>query len=452
MNISLEKIDRVNALLTVNIDKADCQERIDKILKEYRQKANIPGFRRGMVPMGLIQRQFGKTVLVEEVDRLMQEKVNEYIRDNKLKILGMPLPNQEKMKPIDFEHQNAYEFVFDLALTPEFKIELNQTDKIPFYTIEVTDKMIDDQVAVYRERAAKLEKVEQYQDRDMMRGLLVELDENGKAKAGGIQIESATLMPVYMKNDEQKADFNNAKLNDELTFNLAAAYDDNDIEIASLLKIKKEEVEGHKGDYTYRVEEIQHLVPAELDQKFFDQIYGEGVVTSVEEFRTKIKDDMIARYQGDSNYRFLIDAREYAMNKVGKLEFPDALLKRVMLENNQEKGEEFVESNYEGSVKELTWHLIKEQLVEAYGIKVNDEEVRNMARQVASMQFAQYGMTNLPENLLDNYVQRMLEKKETVENLVNRVIENKLGVALIAKVTLEKKTVSVEEFNKLFQS
>ena len=161
---------------------------------------------------------------------------------------------------------------------------------------------------------------------------------------------------------------------------------------------------------------------------------------------------MIARYQGDSNYRFLIDAREYAMNKVGKLEFPDALLKRVMLENNQEKGEEFVESNYEGSVKELTWHLIKEQLVEAYGIKVNDEEVRNMARQVASMQFAQYGMTNLPENLLDNYVQRMLEKKETVENLVNRVIENKLGVALIAKVTLEKKTVSVEEFNKLFQS
>ena len=276
MNISFEKVDNVNALLTVNIDKADCQENVDKVLKNYRKNANVPGFRKGMVPMGLIKRQYEKAVLAEEVDKLMQDKVNEYIRENKINMLGMPLPNEEKMKPVDFDTQVAFEFVFDIALAPEFKIELNEKDTIPYYNVEVTEDMINRQVDMYKDRAGKYEKFEQYQDNDMLKGLLVELDENGNAKEGGLQVESAVMMPSYMKNEEQKAIFANAKLNDVLTFNPAEAYDNNESELASLLRIKKEEVANHKSNYTYQIEEIQRHVPAELNQTLFDVVFGNG--------------------------------------------------------------------------------------------------------------------------------------------------------------------------------
>ena len=450
MNISFEKIDDVNALLTVNIDKADCQEKVDKALKEYRRKANIPGFRRGMVPIGLIKRQFEKSFLAEEIDKLMEEKVNAYIRDNKIQMLGMPLPNKEKSKPVDLNTDN-FEFAFDIALAPDFKIELDKDDKIPYYAIEVTDEMVDRQVDSFRDRAGKYEKVNEYSDNDMMKGLLVELDENGNAKEDGINIESAMLMPSFIKNEEQKDIFKGAKVNDVLTFNPATAYENNDTELSSLLRIKKEEAANHKGNFTYQVEEIQHQVPAELNQEFFEQIYGKDVVKSEEDFRQKVKDGIEAQLKGDCNYKFMVDAREYAMNKVGKLTFPDTLLKRIMLENNKDKGEEYVESNYEGSIKELTWHLIKNQLVEAFGIKVENGEIKEMARQATLAQFAQYGMSNIPEDLLDNYVKQMMAKPESVDNMVNRVIENKLGAELVEKVTLDKKTVTLDEFNKLFQ-
>ncbi len=451
MNISFEKVDNVNALLTVNIDKADCQENVDKMLKNYRKNANVPGFRKGMVPMSLIKRQYEKAILAEEVDKLMQDKVNEYIRENKVNMLGMPLPNEEKMKPVDFDTQDSFEFVFDIALAPEFKIELDEKDSIPYYHVEVSEDMINRQVDMYRDRAGKYEKFEQYQDNDMLKGLLVELDENGNAKEGGLQVESAVMMPTYMKNEEQKAIFANAKLNDVLTFNPAVAYDNNEAELASLLKIKKEEVEAHKGNYTYQVEEIQRHVPAELNQTLFDVVFGEGAVKSEEEFRNRIKENMENQLREDSDFRFIVDVRDYAMKKVGELTYPEATLKRVMMANNRDKGADYVEKNFEGSLKELTWHLIKEQLVEANGIKVNDDDVKAMARQTTLAQFAQYGMGSVPEDLLDKYVKQTLEKPENVENMISRVIENKLGETLKGKVSLDNKTISLDEFNKLFQ-
>lgn len=451
MNISFEKVDNVNALLTVNIDKADCQENVDKVLKNYRKNANVPGFRKGMVPMGLIKRQYEKAVLAEEVDKLMQDKVNEYIRENKINMLGMPLPNEEKMKPVDFDTQDAFEFVFDIALAPEFKIELNEKDTIPYYNVEVTEDMINRQVDMYKDRAGKYEKFEQYQDNDMLKGLLVELDENGNAKEGGLQVESAVMMPSYMKNEEQKAIFANAKLNDVLTFNPAEAYDNNESELASLLRIKKEEVANHKSNYTYQIEEIQRHVPAELNQTLFDVVFGEGAVKSEEEFRNRIKADMERQLREDSDFRFIVDLRDYTMKKVGEVTFPEATLKRVMLANNRDKGADYVEKNFEGSIKELTWHLIKEQLVEANGIKVNDDDVKAMARQTTLAQFAQYGMGSVPEDLLDKYVKQTLEKPENVENMISRVIENKLGETLKGKVNLDNKTISLDDFNKLFQ-
>ena len=451
MNVSMQNVDKVSALLTVNIEKADYQEKVEKVLKKYRQQANIPGFRKGMVPMSLIKKQFGKSVMAEEVDKLMQEKVNEYIRENKVNMLGMPLPNEEKMQTIDFDTQENFEFVFDIALAPEFKAEITEQDTLDFYTIAVSDEMVNSQVDMYAQRAAKYEKVEAYADRDMLKGLLAELDENGNTKEGGIQVEGAVMMPSYMKNDDQKAIFATAKVNDVLVFNPNVAFEGNEAELSSLLKIKREEVAEMKSNFSFQVEEITRAVPAALDQTLFDQVFGEGAVSSEEEFRGKIKDSIAAQFVADSNYKFLLDARTYLMNKVGKLEFPDALLKKIMLLNNEDKGESFVEENYEKSLEELTWHLIKEQLVEAFGIKVEQADILEMAKENTRMQFAQYGMMSIPEEMLENYAKEMLKKKENVEGLVNRAVENKLAAALKDKATLNNKEVSMEEFNNLLK-
>lgn len=451
MNVSMQNVDKVSALLTVNIEKADYQEKVEKLLKKYRQQVNMPGFRKGMVPMSLIKKQFGKSAMAEEVDKLMQDAVNNYIRENKVNMLGMPLPNDEKMQTIDFDTQENFEFVFDIALAPEFKAEVSEQDAIDFYTITVSDEMVNSQVDMYAQRAAKYEKVEEYADRDMVKGLLAELDENGNTKEGGIQVEGAVMMPSYMKNDEQKAIFATAKVNDVLVFNPNAAFEGNEAELSSLLKIKREEVAEMKSNFSFQIEEITRAVPAALTQELFDQVFGEGAVSSEEEFRGKIKEGIAAQFLADSNYKFLLDVRTYLMNKVGKLEFPDALLKKIMLMNNEDKGESFVEENYEKSLEELTWHLIKEQLVEAFEIKVEQADVLEMAKENTRMQFAQYGMMSIPEEMLENYAKEMLKKKENVEGLVNRAVETKLAAALKGKVALNNKEVSMEEFNNLLK-
>ncbi len=451
MNVSLQNIDKVSALLTVKIEKADYQEKVEKSLKSFRQKANVPGFRPGMVPMGLIKKQYGKAVLLEEVNKLLQENIYNYIRENNVNMLGEPLPNEEQQQTIDFDTMEDFEFAYDIALAPEFKAELTSKDKIDYYSIDVTDEMIDRQVQSYTQRAGKYEKVDSYEDKDMIKGLLAELDENGNTKEGGIQVEGAVVMPSYMSNDEQKAIFANAKVNDVLTFNPNKAFNGNEAEISSLLHMQKEEVAEITADFSFQVEEITRFVEAELSQEIFDQVFGEGVVSSEEEFRAKVKEVIASQYVADSDYKFLLDTRNYLVNKIGKLEFPDALLKRIMQHNNEEKGEEFIAENYDKSIEELTWHLIKEQLVKDSEIKVEREDVEEMAKNATRAQFAQYGMMNVPEDLLNNYAMEMLKKKENVDGLVNRVVEAKLATTLKGKVKLNNKTVSVEEFNKLFE-
>ena len=317
--------------------------------------------------------------------------------------------------------------------------------------IDVTEDMVNNQVKAYTQRNGKYEQVDVYEDNDMLKGLLAELDENGNTKEGGIQVEAAVMMPSYMKNDEQKAIFANAKVNDVLVFNPYTAWDGNATELSSLLKIDKEEAAEMKSNFSYQVEEVTRFVAGELTQEIFDQVCGKDVVKTEEEFRAKVKEVIANQFVADTDYKFLIDARKMLMEKVGKLEFPDALLKRIMRMNNQDKDEKFVEDNYDKSIEELTWHLIKEQLVKANDIKVEQEDAVNMAKEATRAQFAQYGMMSVPEDLLENYAKEMLKKKESVEGLVNRVVETKLASALKSQVTLENKTISAEEFNKMFE-
>lgn len=451
MNVSLQNIDKVSALLTVKIEKADYQSQVEKSLKNFRKKAQVPGFRPGMVPMSLVKKMYGKSVIADEVNKLLSEKVYGYIKENNVNILGEPLPNEEKQPEIDFDTMEEFEFLFDIALAPEFEAGLSNEDKVDYYTIEVSDEMVENQIKAYTQRNGKYEKVDAYQDNDMLKGVLAELDEEGNTKEGGIQVEEAVMMPSYMKNDDQKAIFANAKVNDVLVFNPNTAYDGSAAEISSLLKIEKEAAAEVKANFSFQVVEITRFVNGELNQELFDQIFGKDVVKSEEELRAKVKETLAAQFVGDSDYKFLIDVRKVLAEKVGKLEFNDTLLKRVMLINNQDKGEEFVNENYDKSIEELTWHLIKEQLVKKNDIKIEEADITNMAKEATKAQFAQYGMLSVPDDILENYAKEMLKKKESIDGLVNRAVEVKLAAALKTQVTLENKTVSLEEFNKMFE-
>ncbi len=448
MNISLQNIDKVNAQITAVVEPADYQEKVANAIKEFRKKANMPGFRKGMVPVGLIKKQFGKSILADELNRILQDSLFGYIRDNKINMLGEPLPC-EVNNEVDFVDGHSFTFMFDIALAPEFNVELSKDDKIAHYNIEVADDMVNRQVEIYRQRGGKYDKVESYQDNDMIKGIITELDENGNAKEEGITAENVVMLPKYFKNDDQKALFNDAKVGDIIKFNPSVAYDNNANEISYILNVKSEEVENYKGDFNFQISEITRFVPGPLDQELFDAVYPGGEVKSEEDFKNKIKSTIAEQFAKDSDFKFLIDLRKHVEEKVGKLEFPDALLKRIMMASA--KDEKKVEENYDKSIEELTWHLIKEKLVEMTGVKVDDNDVKEMAKDVTRMQFAQYGMLNVPEEYLENSVKEMMKKRETVDNLIDRCIEMKLGAALKEMVTLEETNISAEDFNKMFE-
>lgn len=451
MKISFENPDKVNGLLTLTVEEADYKENVEKTLKNYRKKANVPGFRPGMAPMGMIKRQFGTTVKIDEINKLLGEQIYKYVKDNNIQMLGEPLPS-EKQEPVDMEKEAPYTFIFDIAVAPEFKAELTGDDTIDYYTITVDDKIVDQQIDMFASRAGHYDKVEEYQANDMLKGDIRELDENGNTKEGGITVEGAVLMPEYIKVEDQKKLFDGAKLGDIITFNPKKAYPESDIEVASLLKLKKEDVADLTADFSFQITEISRYVKAEVNQELFDQVYGKDVIKDEKDFREKIAEGLKAQFAVDSDFKFIQDVRKYLENKVGALTYPDALLKRIMLNNNKDKGEEFVEKNYEQSIKELTWHLIKEQLVKAHGVKIENSDIEDTAKEAAKAQFAQYGMNNIPEEYIDNYAKEMLKKKEYIDSFVDRSIDRKLTEILKTVVKLDNKTATLEEFNKMMQA
>ena len=447
MNISLENIDKLNGVITAVIEPADYEKDYTKKLKDLKQKVREPGFRPGMVPVGLLKKKYGKEVMAEVVNTILQDKLFAYIRDNKVNMLGDPLPMEQDA--VSLEEGDSFTFKFELALAPEFKAELDADDTLPYYEVEVSDEMIQRQVEMYQQRGGTYQKVLNYQDNDMLKGTLTELAEDGTDKAEGIVVEEAVMLPKYLKSEEQKSLFNDAKPQEAIVFNPAKAYEDNEAGMASLLNVKKEELGDHKGDFRFDVKEITRFMPGPLDKALFEEVYPGADINTPEEFKAKIKETIQNQFDKDAEYKFLLDMRKYVTEKVGKLEFPDEKLKRIMTANAKGDSQK-VEDNYDKSVEELKWHLIKEQLVEQNGVKVDDNDVKEMARETTRMQFAQYGMLNIPKEYLEDSVKEMLKKRETVDNLIDRCIEMKLAQALKQKVTLELKTVSAEEFNKLF--
>ena len=451
MKISFENPDKLNGLLTIVVEEADYKEEVEKALKDYRKRANIPGFRPGQVPMGLLKRQVGPQVKMDAINKILGENLQKYIVDNKIHMLGQPMAS-ETQEAGELEKPAPYTFKFDIAVAPEFNIELTNKDTIDYYDIKVDDKLIDQQVEMFANRAGHYDKAEEFEPekRDMLKGDIRELDANGNTLEGGITVEGAVMMPQYIKVDDQKKLFDGSKLGDIITFNPRKAYPEGDAEIASLLKIDRKEVENHTGDFSYQITEISRFVNAENNKELWDSVYGaEANINDEAAFRAAIAEGISKQLERDSDYKFMQDLRAYADKKVGDLQFPDALLKRVMLANNEDKGAEFVEKNYEPSIKELKWHLVRDQIAKANNIQVEDADIRESAAQMARAQFAQYGMNNVPDEYVNNYVEEMMKKRENIDSFIEAALDRKLSVALKSVVKLKKKSVSLDEFNKL---
>jgi len=453
MNITFDCADGINGLMTITVEKADYEERVEKTLKDYRKRINMPGFRPGMVPMGLVKKQYGMAAKVDEINKVLGEKLYDYIKENKIEMLGEPLPNEEKQVEQDMTQDGPFTFVFDIAVAPEFKIELSEKDKVDYYDIKVSDEMVGQQVDNFASQRGHYEGASEYdeKERDMLKGDLRELDENGEVKEGGITVEGAMMMPQYIKVDDQKKLFDGAKLGSLIRFNPKKAYPESDYEVSSLLKIDKEKAADVTSDFNYLVTEISRYKAHPIDQELFDSVFGEGAVKSEQEFRQRIADGIKHQLTADSDYKFMQDLRKHCEEKVGELKFPEALLKRVMLNHNRERedAEKFVDDNFAESIKQLEWHLIREQLAQQFGIKVGDDDVMQVAKEAARAQFAQYGMANVPDEYLENYAKDMLKKKEMVDNLVDRAVDLKLTAAAKECVKLNKKEVSFEEFGKM---
>ena len=442
MEFTFKNSDATSAILTVKIQEADYASLVEKQLKTIRQKANIPGFRPGMVPMGLVKKQYGTAVKAEEINKLLQTKIFEYIKENKVDMLGEPLPIEEQQAAIDMVNDKEFTFEFEIALAPKFDATLTADDKLAYYKIQPTDEMIDSQVQAYAQRCGEYKQVESYEDKDMLKGSLVEAAEEG------ISVKDAVMMPTYMKNDEQKALFAGAKVGDVITFNPTTAFDGSEAELASLLKIEKSEVAAHAGEFTFTISEITRFVASELNQNVFDAAFGKDTVKSEEEFRAKIGEQISERFAVDSDYKLLLDTRSYLMERIGKMEFPEALLRRIMEMNKAEGAESISEEDFQKSITELSWHLIKEQLAKKFEVKIDDNDVLAVAKAATRDQFMQYGMGNVPEELLENYATGMLKQEKTREALINRAVDIKLIEAVKSTVTLNEEQISVEDFNK----
>lgn len=441
MEFTLKNQSASSAILSVNIQEADYSALVEKQLKNFRQKANVPGFRPGMVPMGLVKKQYGTAVKAEEINKLLQTKIFEYIRENKIDMLGEPLPIESQQAGINMAEDKEFTFEFEIALAPKFEAVLDNNDKLAYYRIQPTEEMINGQVNAFAQRCGEYKQVESYENGDMLKGTLAESVEEG------IVVREAVMMPSYMKNDDQKALFAGSKVNDVVTFNPCVAFDNNEAELASLLKVEKGEVAAHNGEFTFTITEITRFVASELNQTVFDAAFGKDVVTNEADFRAKIAEQFEARFEVESDYKLLMDVRTYLMEKVGKLEYDEAILRRIM-DGSKQPGETVSEEEFQKSLTELTWHLIKEQLARKFEVKVDDNDVLDVAKAATRDQFAQYGMANVPEDLLENYAKEMLKQDKTREALINRAVDVKLINAIKGVVTLEEEKVSVEDFNK----
>ena len=449
MNVTLNKSDNVNGVISIEMERADFQGNVDKSLNQYRRQASIPGFRPGKVPMGVVKKLYGSAVLAEEVNKLINSTLSNYIQENKLPILGEPLPKEDPEKELDLEKDEKFTFEFEIGLAPEFDLTFDKETALPLYKVALEDELFEKQMEGYKQNFGTYDKIEESAlETDLIKGKAVEL-ENGEPKEDGIVVENAILMPSYIKNDEEtKNRFVGANAGDEVIINPKKAYD-NEAEIASFLNIKKEDVAEVDTDFKLSIEEITRFKEAELNQELFDKVLGEGVATDEEMFRTKVKEELSKQFAPDADYFFMKEVRKAILEKMEGIEFPESFLKKWLKLTNEEATDELIEQDFPNILNDIKYQIAKDKIVTDNDIKTEASDVQELASQVAQSQFAQYGMSNLPAEMLQDYVKRMLENEETVKGLFARVVENKIVDWMKENITVEEIEIKSEEFSKV---
>lgn len=451
MNISRENIDELNAILTVSVDKNDYEATVSDVLKNYRKKANMPGFRPGMVPAGLIKKMYGKAILAEEVNKILSKALTDYIHTEKLNVLGEPLPNEEKQPVIDWETQTDYSFVFDVAMAPDFEVKLDSETTLPYYNIAASEEMVVKQFDAYTSRLGENKVVDSVEEKDTVRGDFVQLNEDGSELENGIKSEKVVIAVDLMKDEEIKNSILGKMAGDVVVFDPVKAYG-NAHEVGHMLNISHEEAKNISGNFSFTIIEVLRFEKAEPTQEFFNQIYGEDSgITSGEEFKARIKKELEENFVYSSNYKFALDSREGLLKNI-QFDLPEAFLKRWILATNEKMTQEQLEADFDHFMVDLKWQLIKDKIVKDNELKITEEDVRALAKEMALVQFRQYGLNNVGDEHLENYASHMLKNEEERRKLVSRKQEDVIIAAIKDKVTLDIKEIGYEEFNKMLEN
>lgn len=448
MDVQLEKTSDLQGFIVVNVTEADYADRVKKELKEIGQKRQIPGFRPGHVDMAQLRKRFGNEVKAHVLNEVCADAALKYIEDEKLDLLGSPIPaNDEK---IDLD-QKDYTFKYEVGFAPVINLDLANAT-LPFYNIAVFDDMIEKQDKQMRDQAGEQVPAQEYADRALVKGSIMQLNEDGSIKEGegAIQVTDGILAPFLFKSDEQKAKFEGTKVGDKVVFNPFETCDGNEAELASMLHIDREKVEEARGNFEITISEFIVHKPAELGQEYYDKVFGADNVHNEEEYRKAVA-DMIARaLQPNSNSLFTRNAEDYLMQTYGAdMQLPMEFLRKYMLRNNSEVKEEDIDGMLERSVPGIKWEIIENKVAENLGVKVTEEDVKNAARTVAMEQLQQYNMAHMADQMLDYFVDNMLKDDNQKRQLVHVAFNNRLFNAIHNIVKLDEKTVSLDEFRTM---
>ncbi len=450
MHISRTNTDELNAVIRLSIEKSDYEATVNETLKDYRKKANMPGFRKGMVPAGLIKKMYGKAVLAEEINKMLSGELNRYIHDENLQILGEPLPNETEQKQISFDTDETFEFVFDLGLSPVIDLDFQKIGKLPYYEIAIDAEMIENQVEAFQNRFGSYVDAAISTENDNLIGSLKQLDEKWEVLEGGIQVEEAQVSLKMVLAKKSKSALLGKKAGDVVRLNPKKAFE-NDHYLKQVLKIEDAQAESLTAEFELTISKVNTFVPAELNEDLFQKsLGGASDVTTLEQFKEKLTEDLKANLGYSSEYRFLVDTKEKLVNYIG-MKLPEEFLKRWLVYSNENITKEQVEEEFPHFVKDLEWTLIKNRLSKDNHIQVGEADVVALAKETALMQFRQYGMFNVPDEYLDNYAKSILKNEEERHRLIEKKSESMVLEFIKANADLNVKSVSQKAFDDLFE-
>ena len=447
MNITEEMTGNLTSTIQVEMVKDDFEAEVTKILKDYQKRANIPGFRPGKVPFGMIKKQYGKAVMADEINKKLSESLNNYITDNKIRILGNPLPNMEKSPKLDFEHDEDFTFYFDIGVAPEVDFELSDKIKVDYFEIEPSEKTISDYIMDMRKRQGETKTPEESGEEDILRGNIIMVDKDNNP-AEGKEAQQSTISIPYIKNDKIKKQFLSKKTGDTIVFNPFKATD-NMTEASYMIGNKEATKEDLDADYQFEITEIMQIIPAEMNEDFFKKVYPQEEIKTEEEFRNKVREDASHSFANEGDKKFMGDAIDKILDEA-KLELPDEFLKRWLKEGNENKiSEEDIENEYDNYAKALKWQLIESKIMKDNNVEVKEEDVRNFIRGYFSGQVPRPEGDDEYDQRMEGLVDSVMQNREEVEKIFEQLKSERVKDILKNTVKLKNKKISYDDFIKL---